>query len=460
MNRIGKLMVLALGLWAGAANAVTRVTAETEPFRLSIKHDGVRVSGGEETLTYGATWHGGDGATVTLTQDGTELVAGLTGEGTNLWSVSRNGTYVLTHQTIENGDVTNTLTATFVVEGREIPVAELTVEWDATDGLVYNGDGKMPAAVVKIGDEVLERGVAYNIIYEGNTNAGTAKAILAGIEPYTGSITNEFMIASRAVTLTSASQEWTYDGAAHSAEAITIGGDGFVAGEGVTTNGFATITNVGTAPNAFSYVFASGTKAENYVVTCVTGTLSVVKAALPPGEDPDPIDPGVDPDDPEQREDPDVRFSAFDYVGVYDGEAHTIDTNALKAAYETAFGESVTIGYMDDASGAAGVRALPLIVRDAAVTSFWYKVSSANYNDVVKPCKVAITNRAVTVTVVGHSISPFYDTTEKTVSGYDISTEDELYDVATMTTFSGTAVAKRTDVGTTSMDLKVNSSRT
>ena len=648
MKNIMRSAIFALAaVTVGVASAETVVSAETEPFRLSIKHDGIRESGGEETLTYGANWHGGDGATVTLTQDGAELVSGLTGEGTNLWSVSRNGTYVLTHQTIENGDVTNILTATFVVSGREIPVAELTVDWDATEGLVYDGAGKMPAAVVKIGDEILERGVAYTITYEGNTNAGTAKAILMGIDPYTGAVTNEFTIASRAVTLTSASREWTYDGAAHSDEAITIGGMGFAAGEGVTTNGFATITNVGTAPNAFSYAFASGTKAENYAVTCVTGTLSVVKAVLPPVDDPDPIDPSVDPEDPAQREDPDVCFSAFDYVGVYDGDEHTIDTNALKAAYADKFlgnvpsfsyattsngvyqadafaftdvivtsfwykvsaanfddivhpckvaitnravtltsasrewtydgaahsDEAITIGGMGFVAGegvttngfatitnvgtapnafsyafASGTKAenyavtcvtgtlsvvkavLPPVddpdpidpgvdpedpeqredpdVRfsafdyvgvydgeahtidtnalkaayadkflgnvpsfsyattsngvyqadafaftDAIVTSFWYKVSAANFDDVVHPCKVAITKRPVTVTVTGHTVTPFYDTTEKSVSGYDISTEDELYDVETMTTFSGAAAAKRTDVGTTTMGL-------
>ena len=86
------------------------------------------------------------------------------------------------------------------------------------------------------------------------------------------------VVAPRAVTLTSGSQQWTYDGRAHSNVTVTVGGEGFVAGEGVLTNGFATITDVGGVPNAFSYEFLANTKPENYIVTRVAGTLTVVKS--------------------------------------------------------------------------------------------------------------------------------------------------------------------------------------
>ena len=119
-----RLAALTLAIWGMvfAANAAT-VTATTEAFRLSIKHDGIRQSAGDETLTYSGLWDGDEGATVTIAQDGAALVVGLTGEGERAWSVSRNGTYVLTHTTYTNGVAGKVETATFVVTGKDVPFA-------------------------------------------------------------------------------------------------------------------------------------------------------------------------------------------------------------------------------------------------------------------------------------------------------------------------------------------------
>ena len=121
--------LVALGLFFGGAVKAATVSATTDAFRLSIKHDGIRESAGDETLTYSSQWDGGDGATVTIAQDGASLVEGLTGEGERAWSVTRNGTYVLTHTTYTNGVAGKVETATFVVTGRDVPfpAADVTV---------------------------------------------------------------------------------------------------------------------------------------------------------------------------------------------------------------------------------------------------------------------------------------------------------------------------------------------
>ena len=112
-RRLSRTAAFTLGclgmLLGGAANAAT-VTAMTEPFRLSIRHDGIRPSTGDETLTYSDLWDGGNDVTVTLAQEGVPLAEGLTGEGERAWSVARNGTYTLTHTTYTNG-----------VAGRDVP---------------------------------------------------------------------------------------------------------------------------------------------------------------------------------------------------------------------------------------------------------------------------------------------------------------------------------------------------
>ena len=206
-------------------------------------------------------------------------------------------------------------------------------------------------------------------------------------------------ITNRSVTVTSGTKlDFTYDGKPHAYTNLTVTAGSFVAGEGIAASNWATVTTVaeGQVANTFDYAPITGTKLENYDLTVVTGKIAVVKGTLPPGDDPDPTDPLVDPDDPGQRENPDVRFSAFDYVGMYDGEAHTIDTNALKVAYEAALGEGTACMYARAKDGEW--TAEPVTLRDVGVTSFWYRVTSANYCDVVKPCKVAITNRCVTLT--------------------------------------------------------------
>ena len=105
--------------YAGAVEATSPV------FGLSLKSDGVRQSAGVETLTYSSQWDGGDGATVTIAENGAVVADGLSGEGTRPWSVQKTGEYTLTHTTYTNGIAGKVETATFVVPG-----PELTFEYD------------------------------------------------------------------------------------------------------------------------------------------------------------------------------------------------------------------------------------------------------------------------------------------------------------------------------------------
>ena len=63
---------------------------------------------------------------------------------------------------------------------------------------------------------------------------------------------------------------------------------------------------------------------------------------------------------------------------------------------------------------------------------------------------------AVIVTIVGVNNTIDYDGTTHTVSGYTATVNSTLYDVDDDITFSGTATASRTDVGTTNMGLSSN----
>ncbi|MDE3276073.1 MAG: MBG domain-containing protein, partial [Verrucomicrobiota bacterium] len=274
---------------------------------------GDRVSAGSEELTFSSLWDGDAEATVTIAQDGAAIFAGLSGEGVKTWTVDRNGRYELTHTTYNNGVAGKVETAVFVVEGKEVPVRELTIDW-GQKSFVYDGQPKEPVITVKDRGTTLTKGTHYLVEYKDNINVGTAKAIVKGIEPYVEEVTNTF---------------------------------------------------------------------------------TITKGSLPDDVDPDPIKP-----DPTK---PDEPYSAFDSVGVYDGEGHTIDTNGLAAAYRAAVGAGFAVSYAVGESGGLGQPATPWsavapVFTNAATNVVWYKVSSANYEDIVHPAKVTIAKREVTVT--------------------------------------------------------------
>ena len=137
--RVAKAMVAtALMLVAGVVNA-----GESAPMVIDLRTD-PRESGGDETLTYSSLWDGGEGATVTIAQDGTALAANLTGEGEQAWSVPSNGTYVLTHTTYVNGTAGKVETARFVVTGKAEPpeitnvVATPSEPWNGRVSISFN----------------------------------------------------------------------------------------------------------------------------------------------------------------------------------------------------------------------------------------------------------------------------------------------------------------------------------
>ena len=90
-------------------------------------------------------------------------------------------------------------------------------------------------------------------------------------------VDGKIVINPRSVTLTSATDSKTYDGTPLTNDEITVGGDGFVEGEGANYNVTGTITDVGSADNAFTYTLKDGTKADNYKITVNFGKLTINK---------------------------------------------------------------------------------------------------------------------------------------------------------------------------------------
>lgn len=83
------------------------------------------------------------------------------------------------------------------------------------------------------------------------------------------------VIAKRQVTLTSATDQKTYNGLALTNDSVAVSGDGFADGEGASYEVTGSQTNVGNSENTFTYTLNDGTKAENYEIDTVEGTLTV-----------------------------------------------------------------------------------------------------------------------------------------------------------------------------------------
>ena len=99
----------------------------------------------------------------------------------------------------------------------------------------------------------------------------------------TAETTVTLKVTPRAVTITSGSNSWPYDGKPHSEESVSVTAstgekEGFVGKDGATYSNFKTITGKGTEENTFNYVLTEGTNKKNYDIKQVYGTLEITPA--------------------------------------------------------------------------------------------------------------------------------------------------------------------------------------
>ncbi len=170
-------------------------------------------------------------------------------------------------------------------------------------------------------------------------------------------------ITNRPVTLTSADGSWEFDGTAHSKKEVTVGGNGFVAGDEPTYSDFTEVTNVGAEKNLFKYAFKDEVIAKNYLVTVVEGTLTVTTGTISPD-----------------------AVSAEGYAGIYDGEEHSITVNVPDGA---------TVKYSLEENGEY-VSKKPTF-KDVCDTTVWYRVEKTGYNTFIGSAKVTIAPREVVI---------------------------------------------------------------
>ncbi len=89
------------------------------------------------------------------------------------------------------------------------------------------------------------------------------------------SVDGKLTVTKRDVILTSETASKVYDGEPLTAGNVTVSGSGFVSGEGAAYEVTGTITEAGNVSNTFTYTLNEGTKASNYNISKVEGTLTI-----------------------------------------------------------------------------------------------------------------------------------------------------------------------------------------
>ena len=359
-----------------------------------------------EGITYSNLWAGDANATVTVAVNG-EAVKTATSEGVYRWPLpSKGGNYVLTHKTTKSGvQVGETLTATFVVASHEIEIDDGTggsggKESRFSSSGVYDGKGHgISVEVTSVANPRIAYSLAKTGPYVGNlllTNACDATAIwytvaASGYNTYTNWAT--VTITPRPVTVKSGNISKVYDGTPLKLTASGITADNLVAEESFVYRDLAERTAVGKTRATFTVSAGTGTRLENYDITTAFGSITITKAMVGPGGG----------NEPGGGEVPEGGLSKFDTTAMYDGEGHTIDTNALATAFGTAMiGESAVeyaVGGSQFTTTVPGaMNCVPPCFTNAGEYVVWYRVTNPNYEDFVHTAKVTIAKRPVTVT--------------------------------------------------------------
>ena len=320
-------------------------------------------------------------------------------------------------------------------------------------------------------------------------------------------------VIPRSVTLTSESAAKVYDGTLLIRPDVTIGGDGFVNGEVSDVKAIGSALNVSDKDvrNEITFTQKTGYKAENYDIKYEPGTLRITpivdevtititehSASLKYNGAEQSVTGYDTAIDNTLYKETDFTFSGDATAKGTDFGSYPMNLKAedftnknknfANVVFEIVDGQlEITKRDVELISGSdekvydgtpltknhiliAGDQFVPGEGADYDVTGsqtnagssdneFTYRLNSStkaiNYNIKTTPgtLKVTPVTDNVIVTITEHSGSAKYDGTEKTVTGYDVAIDNELYTENDFT-FSGNDVIKATDADIYNMELK------
>lgn len=273
-------------------NIVTdQFSVKNQPGKLTIKPRTVILTSANASKEYDGTpltnstvTVGGDGWV-----DGEGATYNVTGTRTLVGNAENTFTYTLNSNTNQSNYNIQTVEGTLTVTNRQ---AKYPIVVEANSGsFQYDGTEKAVEGFKTL-NFTMENGATFTVSNLTATatgkDAGSYSVNVTGIAKVCdkdgNDVTGQFAVTTKAgtlditkrnVTLTSASGSKTYNGTPLTNNTVTVGGDGFAAGEGATYIVTGSQTLPGNSQNAFTYTLTEGTKASNYTITPQFGTLTI-----------------------------------------------------------------------------------------------------------------------------------------------------------------------------------------
>lgn len=172
---------------------------------------------------------------------------------------------VVTTEKCREGVKSNEIT----VPGLNIKGAKIVMPSEETYS--YNGKAQTPDVTVTLNDNELEKNTDYKIDYVNNQNAGTATINITGIGRYEGSVSKNFTIAKKAVTVSGIkAQGKIYDGTAKNILNFNnVAINGLLEGDSLTVNATGTFTDAKAGDNktvTITGLTLGGKDKENYTL--------------------------------------------------------------------------------------------------------------------------------------------------------------------------------------------------
>lgn len=155
------------------------------------------------------------------------------------------------------------------VPGLNIKGAKIVMPSEETYS--YNGKAQTPDVTVTLNDNELEKNTDYRIDYVNNQNAGTATINITGMGRYEGSVSKDFTIAKKAVTVSGiTAQGKIYDGTAKNILNFNnVEINGLLEGDSLTVNATGTFTDAKAGDNktvTITGLTLGGKDKENYTL--------------------------------------------------------------------------------------------------------------------------------------------------------------------------------------------------
>ena len=238
----------------------------------SKEYDGTPLTNNKIAVT-GDGFVKGEGATYTVTGSQTNNGSSKNSFDYRLNDNTKAKNYEITK---EYGDLTVTAVSTQIVITANSKTEVYSGQAVTDSNYTYTGklaDGDVLTAVVE-GSQT-DTGSSDNVVrsYKVTRNGVDVTKNYTFGASQKGTLT----VNPRPVTLTSGGGEKEYDGTPLTNSTVTVGGSGFIKGEGATYNVTGSQLYVGSSDNTFDYTLNDNTKADNYIITKELGKLTVTQ---------------------------------------------------------------------------------------------------------------------------------------------------------------------------------------